>query len=217
MTNREHDFLQFAIESGALCFGEFTLKSGRVSPYFFNTGLFNSGTQLAQLAQFYAALLAELEPENFMLFGLAYKGIPLASATAIALAEQYGRNVPFAFNRKENKDHGEEGTIVGAALSGRVVIIDDVITAGTSVREAVRIIENAGAQPAALVVALDREEKISQKGYSAVTDARDRLGLKVHAISHFSGLIEYLRVTTNLRTEVPKMEAYRVRYGDPLN
>ncbi|MDP6290678.1 MAG: orotate phosphoribosyltransferase, partial [Arenicellales bacterium] len=157
-SNTEHAFLQFALDAGVLRFGEFTLKSGRVSPYFFNAGLFNSGTTLSTLANFYAAALHEAEPASFMLFGPAYKGIPLAVATAVALANEYKRDIPFAFNRKEVKDHGEGGQLVGATISGNVVIIDDVITAGTSVRESVDIIRAAGATPAAVIIALDREE-----------------------------------------------------------
>ena len=148
-----------------------------------------------------------------MLFGPAYKGIPLAAATAAALAEHHGRHVPFAFNRKEIKDHGEGGQIVGAEVAGRVVIIDDVVTAGTSVHEAIKIIESAGAQPISLAIALDREEKTSENGRSAVQDVRDRFGLKVHAIARFSELIEYLRRTPNLGKQVGALEAYRDRYG----
>ena len=213
ITAREREFLQFAIESGVLSFGEFTLKSGRISPYFFNVGLFNTGAMLARLACFYAATLAAAEPEDFMLFGPAYKGIPLAAATAAALAEHHDRHVPFAFNRKELKDHGEGGQIVGAEITGRVVIIDDVITAGTAVSEAVEIIKSGGAQPAALAIALDREEIANEFGLSAVQDVRDRLGLKVHPIARFSELIEYLRSAPHLSTQVGNLEAYRDRYG----
>ena len=161
MTHSETEFLKFAIDSEVLRFGEFTLKSGRVSPYFFDAGLFNTGRQIATLGQFYAALLAEREPEPFMLYGPAYKGIPLATATAAALSQQHHRDVAFAFNRKEAKDHGEGGEVIGAPLRGRVVIIDDVITAGLSVEESVRIIRAAGAKPAAVAIALDREEKMN--------------------------------------------------------
>ena len=213
ITAREREFLKFAIDSGVLRFGEFTLKSGRVSPYFFDAGLFNTGALLARLARFYASTLAAVEPEDFMLFGPAYKGIPLAAATAAALAEHHDRHVPFAFNRKEIKDHGEGGQIVGAEIAGRVVIIDDVVTAGTAVGEAIEIIESAGAQPAALTIALDREEKTSENGPSAVQDIRDRLGLTVHAIARFSKLIEYLRNTPDLSNQVSALEAYRDRYG----
>ena len=210
---REREFLKFAIDSGVLCFGEFTLKSGRVSPYFFNAGLFNTGALLARLARFYAATLAEVEPGNFMLFGPAYKGIPLAAATAAALAEHHDRHVPFAFNRKEVKDHGEGGQIIGAEIAGRVVIIDDVVTVGTSVGEAIEIIESAGAKAVALAIALDREEKTSENGRSAVQDIRDRLGLTVHVIANFSELIEYLRSIPDLGNQVGDLAAPRDRCG----
>ena len=215
MTHREQQFLQFAINSGVLRFGEFTLKSGRVSPYFFNAGLFCTGAMLSQLAGFYAAVLCENEPDNFMLFGPAYKGIVLATATAAALHNQYGRNVPFAYNRKEVKDHGEGGTVVGAQLTGRVVIIDDVITAGTAIGESVDIIESAGAQAAAVIVALDREEIVSDQGQSAITQIRGRYGLPVHVIARFSTLIEHLRSAPDLKLHLDALEAYRNRYGDP--
>jgi orotate phosphoribosyltransferase len=213
ITAHEHEFLKFAIDSGVLLFGKFTLKSGRVSPYFFDAGLFNTGALLARLARFYATTLAVAEPEDFMLFGPAYKGIPLAAATATALAEHHDRHVPFAFNRKEAKDHGEGGQIIGAEIIGRVVIIDDVVTAGTSVGEAIEIIVSAGAQPAALVIALDREESISENGRSTVQDIRDRFGLTVHTITRFSKLIEYLRNDPDLGNQVSALEAYRDRYG----
>ncbi|HJM03029.1 MAG TPA: orotate phosphoribosyltransferase [Arenicellales bacterium] len=215
MTNREQQFLQFAMSSGVLRFGEFTLKSGRVSPYFFNAGLFCTGAMLSQLAGFYAAVLCENEPDDFMLFGPAYKGIVLATATAAALHDQYGRNVPFAYNRKEVKDHGEGGTVVGAELAGRVVIIDDVITAGTAIGESMDIIESAGAQAAAVIVALDREEIVSDQGQSAITQIRERYGLPVHVIARFSALIETLRATPDLKQHLDALEAYRNRYGDP--
>ena len=215
MTHREQQFLQFAINSRVLRFGEFTLKSGRVSPYFFNAGLFCTGAMLSQLAGFYAAVLCENEPDNFMLFGPAYKGIVLATATAAALHNQYGRNVPFAYNRKEVKDHGEGGTVVGAQLTGRVVIIDDVITAGTAIGESVDIIESAGAQAAAVIVALDREEIVSDQGQSAITQIRGRYGLPVHVIARFSTLIEHLRSAPDLKQHLDALEAYLNRYGDP--
>ena len=209
----QRDFIEFAIERGVLKFGEFTLKSGRVSPYFFNAGLFNRGGDLAKLGRFYANALMDAGVEFNVLFGPAYKGIPLAAATAVALAEHLDRHIPFAFNRKEAKDHGEGGQIVGAEITGRVVIIDDVVTAGTSVGEAIKIIETAGAQPAALVIALDREEKIGENGRSTIQDLHDRFGLTVHAIARFSKLIEYLRRTPNLNNQVSALEAYRDRYG----
>ncbi len=215
MTNREQQFLEFAMNSRVLRFGEFTLKSGRVSPYFFNAGLFCSGAMLSQLAGFYAAVLCENEPDDFMLFGPAYKGIVLATATATSLHDQYGRNVPFAYNRKEVKDHGEGGTVVGAQLTGRVIIIDDVITAGTAIGESMDIIESAGAQAAAVIVALDREEIVSDQGQSAITLLRQRYDLQVRMIARFSTLIETLRTKPYHKQHLDALEAYRNRYGDP--
>ena len=215
MTNREQQFLEFAINSGVLRFGEFTLKSGRVSPYFFNAGLFYTGAMLSQLAGFYATVLYENEPDDFMLFGPAYKGIVLAAATATSLHSQFERSVPFAYNRKEAKDHGEGGSVVGAQLTGRVVIIDDVITAGTAIGESVAIIESAGAQMAAVIVALDREEIVSDQDQSAITQIRNRYGVPVHVIARFSTLIEHLRERPDLKQHLDALEAYRNRYGDP--
>lgn len=210
---REHAFLQFALETGVLRFGEFTLKSGRVSPYFFNAGLFNSGAKLSRLAAFYAAALAELEPEPFMLFGPAYKGIPLASATAAALADHHQRDVPFAFNRKEIKDHGEGGQLVGAPLEGDVVIVDDVITAGTSIRESVDLIHSAGAQAAAVMIALDREEAVTEEGDSAIDHVAKTYGLRVHTLARFSTLLEFLSGRPDLAAHLGALQAYQTQYG----
>ena len=210
---REHAFLQFALETGVLRFGEFTLKSGRVSPYFFNAGLFNSGAKLSRLAAFYAAALAELEPEPFMLFGPAYKGIPLASATAAALADHHQRDVPFAFNRKEIKDHGEGGQLVGAPLEGDVVIVDDVITAGTSIRESVDLIHSAGAQAAAVMIALDREEAVTEEGDSAIDHVAKTYGLRVHTLARFSTLLEFLSDRPDLAANLGALQAYQTQYG----
>ena len=210
---REHAFLQFALETGVLRFGEFTLKSGRVSPYFFNAGLFNSGAKLSRLADFYAAALADLEPEPFMLFGPAYKGIPLASATAAALADHHQRDVPFAFNRKEVKDHGEGGQLIGAPLQGEVVIVDDVITAGTSIRESVDIIHSAGAHAVAVMIALDREEAVTEEGDSAITHVAKTFGLRVHALARFSTLLEFLSDRPDLAAHLDTLQAYQAQYG----
>ena len=210
---REHAFLQFALETGVLRFGEFTLKSGRVSPYFFNAGLFNSGAKLSRLAAFYAAALAELEPEPFMLFGPAYKGIPLASVTAAALADHHQRDVPFAFNRKEIKDHGEGGQLVGAPLEGDVVIVDDVITAGTSIRESVDLIHSAGAQAAAVMIALDREEAVTEEGDSAIDHVAKTYGLRVHTLTRFSTLLEFLSDRPDLAAHLGALQAYQTQYG----
>ena len=210
---REHAFLQFALETGVLRFGEFTLKSGRVSPYFFNAGLFNSGAKLSRLAAFYAAALADLEAEPFMLFGPAYKGIPLASATAAALADHHQRDVPFAFNRKEIKDHGEGGQLVGAPLQGDVVIVDDVITAGTSIRESVDIIHSAGARAVAVMIALDREEAVTEEGDSAIAHVAKTFGLRVHALARFSTLLEFLSDRPDLADHLDTLQAYQAQYG----
>ena len=210
---REHAFLQFALETGVLRFGEFTLKSGRVSPYFFNAGLFNSGAKLSRLATFYAAALADLESEPFMLFGPAYKGIPLASATAAALADHHQRDVPFAFNRKEVKDHGEGGQLVGAPLQGDVVIVDDVITAGTSIRESVDIILSAGAHAAAVMIALDREEAVTEQGDSAVVHVAKTYGLRVHTLARFSTLLEFLSDRRDLAAHLDALQRYQAQYG----
>lgn len=209
----EHAFLEFALEIGVLRFGEFTLKSGRVSPYFFNAGLFNSGSSLSRLAHFYATALNRGEPEPFMLFGPAYKGIPLAAAAATALSDHYARDIPFAFNRKEAKDHGEGGQLVGAPLEGRVVIIDDVITAGTSIRESVNLINSAGASPVAVVIALDREEAVTDDGESAIAAVSKAYALKVHALARFSTLIAFLKNRAGLAQHLDALEAYRARYG----
>ena len=210
---REHAFLQFALETGVLRFGEFTLKSGRVSPYFFNAGLFNSGAKLSRLAAFYAAALAELEPEPFMLFGPAYKGIPLASATAAALADHHQRDVPFAFNRKEVKDHGEGGQLVGAPLEGDVVIVDDVITAGTSIRESVDLIHSADARAAAVMIALDREEAVTEEGDSAIAHVAKTYGLRVHTLARFSTLVEFLSDRPDLAAHLDALHKYQAQYG----
>jgi orotate phosphoribosyltransferase len=212
-SNTEHAFLQFALDAGVLRFGEFTLKSGRVSPYFFNAGLFNSGATLSTLASFYAAALHEAEPASFMLFGPAYKGIPLAVATAVALANEYKRDIPFAFNRKEVKDHGEGGQLVGATISGNVVIIDDVITAGTSVRESVDIIRAAGATPAAVIIALDREEAITEDGRGAIDFVTDEFGLRVHALARFSSLMDFLAGKPELASQLESLQDYQAHYG----
>ena len=185
MEKFQQQFLEFAIEVGVLRFGEFVLKSGRKSPYFFNSGLFNSGARLAKLGQFYASAISNAGIKFDMLYGPAYKGIPLASAAVIALAEQHGMDVPYAFNRKEAKDHGEGGNIVGAPLQGNVLIIDDVITAGTSVRESVEIIKRAAAIPAGVVIALDRQE-LGEFDQTAVQEVSERFAMPVISIASLS-------------------------------
>ena len=210
------DFVQFAIESGVLRFGEFKTKAGRVSPYFFNAGLFDDGAKLGRLAQFYARALLASGIEFDVLFGPAYKGIPLGAAVAVELA-RLGVNKPFAYNRKEAKDHGEGGTLVGAPLKGRVLIVDDVISAGTAVRESIALIQAAGATPHALAIALDRQEKATENGrdvdWSAVTHVRDTLGLQVCAIARLGDLLGYLQSTADFSRHFDAVSAYRRRYG----
>jgi orotate phosphoribosyltransferase len=212
------EFVQFAVESGVLRFGEFKTKAGRLSPYFFNAGLFDDGAKLGRLAQFYARRIVESGLAFDMLFGPAYKGIPLAAAVAIELA-RLGRNVPYAYNRKEAKDHGEGGSLVGAPVRGRVLIVDDVMSAGTAARESIAIIQAAGAVPHAVAIALDRQEKATENGndvpWSAVQYVRERLGLQVCAIARLADLLQYLRDHKggDLGRHYDQVLAYRERYG----
>ena len=216
------EFVQFAIVSGVLKFGQFKTKAGRMSPYFFNAGLFDDGAKLSQLAQFYARqLLAEEEKTGLqfdMIFGPAYKGIPLAAAVAIELA-RLGRNLPFAYNRKEAKDHGEGGSLVGSPVKGRVLIIDDVMSAGTAVRESIAIIKAAGATPHAVAIALDRQEKATENGldvnHSAVQYVTHNLGLQVVAIARLTDLLDYLALQHGdvVGAHYKAVLAYRQRYG----
>jgi orotate phosphoribosyltransferase len=208
----QHEFIEFAIEAGVLRFGEFTLKSGRTSPYFFNAGLFNTGRQLARLGRFYAQAIVDSRILFDVLFGPAYKGIPLVAATGIALADNHERDAPWCFNRKEAKDHGEGGNLVGAGLSGRVLIIDDVITAGTAIRESVDIIQNAGAAPAGVVIALDRQER-GRDDRSAIQEAEETLGIRVVSIVKLEHLIRYLKEKPVRGEEVDRILAYREQYG----
>lgn len=208
--NFRHDFIRFAVAQKVLCFGEFQTKAGRLSPYFFNSGLFQDGASLRELCQFYAqAILAAGLPFD-VLFGPAYKGIPLAAGTAIALAEQ-GQNIPYSFNRKEAKDHGEGGTIVGAKLHGRVLIIDDVISAGTSVRESIELIRAAGAKPCGVVIALDRMER-GQGEFSAVQEVQRNYNIPVIPIATLDDLLGFLQAE-GLLQNFAAVEAYRERYG----
>jgi len=208
----QQDFLTFCTESGVLRFGDFTLKSGRQSPYFFNSGLFDTGAKLTRLASAYARRIVDSGLQFDILYGPAYKGIPLAAAASIALAVEHGRDLPFAFNRKEAKDHGEGGVIVGRPLSGRVLIIDDVITAGTSVRESVEIIRAAGAEPAGVVIALDRQERGSD-GRSAVAEVMQRFGCPVLSVVTLDDLILVLERAPNMTELVSKLRGYRADYG----
>ena len=212
MQDYQRQFLDFALERGVLRFGEFTLKSGRKSPYFFNAGLFNSGASLAALGKFYAQAVMDSRIGFDMLFGPAYKGIPLATVTAAALAEHHGRDLPYCFNRKEAKDHGEGGNLVGAPLKGRVLIVDDVITAGTAVREAVSIIRAADAEPVGLVIALDRQER-GQGALSAVKEVEQEHGLKVAAIARLGELTDWLGARGGMQASLDAVRAYREQYG----
>jgi orotate phosphoribosyltransferase len=216
-------FVEFSVASGVLRFGEFKTKAGRLSPYFFNAGLFDDGAKLGRLAEFYAKRLVASGIEFDMIFGPAYKGIPLAAAVAIELA-RLGKNRPFAYNRKEAKDHGEGGTLVGAPLKGRVLIVDDVMSAGTAARESIALIQAAGATPHAVAIALDRQEMATEKQpdgstqdvpHSAVQYVRDTLGLQVVAIASLTDLLGYLgqQVGAEVAEHLSRTEAYRQRYG----
>jgi len=204
-------FIEFALAQNALRFGSFTLKSGRQSPYFFNTGVFDSGRALARLGEYYAAALVAQAGAFDMIFGPAYKGIPLGAAVSIALAEQHGRDVPFCFNRKEIKDHGEGGATLGAALRGRVVIVDDVISAGTSVNESVAIIRAAGAEPCGVVISLDRQER-GQGELSAAQEVTARHGIPVISIVGLDDVVAFL-ATHGRAKEISEINDYRSRYG----
>ncbi|MDN3522800.1 orotate phosphoribosyltransferase [Halomonas ramblicola] len=210
----QRDFIEFAIDQGVLRFGEFTLKSGRVSPYFFNAGLFRTGGALARLGRFYARAIADRAPAFDVLFGPAYKGIPLAATTAVALADHHHRDLPYAFNRKEAKAHGEGGNIVGAELEGRVLIIDDVITAGTAIREVMGLIEGAGARAAGVVIALDRQERGSGER-SAIQEVEARYGIPVTSIVTLDMVLAYLEehAGESLRGHAAAIRDYRERYG----
>ena len=212
------EFVRFAVEAGVLRFGEFKTKAGRMSPYFFNAGLFDDGAKMGRLAEFYAKALLASGIEFDMVFGPAYKGIPLAATVAVELA-RLGRNVPFAYNRKEAKDHGEGGTLVGAPLQGRVLIVDDVMSAGTAARESIALIRAAGATPHAVAIALDRQEMATENGqdvpHSAVQYVRHQLGMQVCAIAKLADLLLYLEQSAGdtMREHHGRVLAYRQRYG----
>jgi orotate phosphoribosyltransferase len=217
------EFVQFSLDCGVLKFGEFKTKAGRMSPYFFNAGLFDDGAKLGKLASFYAQRLVQSGIEFDMIFGPAYKGIPLGAAVAIELA-RLGKNVPFAYNRKEAKDHGEGGSLVGAPLKGRVLIVDDVMSAGTAARESIALIKAAGATPHAVAIALDRQEMATEKQadgstkdvpYSAVQYVREQVGLQVCAIAELSDLLAYLgaHASGDMAEHLGRTQAYRERYG----
>jgi orotate phosphoribosyltransferase len=211
MQEFQREFIGYAIQCGVLRFGEFTLKSGRKSPYFFNTGLFDTGARLARLGEFYAQAYLHAGLQADVLYGPAYKGIPLAASTAIALARATGQEVPFAFNRKEAKDHGEGGLVVGSALAGSVLIIDDVITAGTSVRESVEIIRKAGARPCGVLISLDRQEK-GEGEASAIEEVEVRYAMPVHPIVRLADILAYLS-EQGLSAEAAALSEYRERHG----
>jgi orotate phosphoribosyltransferase len=213
------EFVAFSVKSGVLRFGEFKTKAGRLSPYFFNAGLFDDGAKLGRLAEFYARRLVASGLPFDMLFGPAYKGVTLAAAVSIELA-RLGHNKPFAYNRKEAKDHGEGGTLVGAPVKGRVLIIDDVISAGTSVRESIQMIQAVGATPCGVTIALDRQEKATdssgaEQSWSAVQHVQQQIGMPVCAIATLADLLDYLARTqeTTLQVHLPAVRAYRARYG----
>jgi orotate phosphoribosyltransferase len=212
MRDYQKAFIEFALQQQVLRFGEFTLKSGRVSPYFFNAGLFNSGASLARLGRFYAEAIVASDIEFDVLFGPAYKGIPLAATTVVALADRHDRDVPYSFNRKEAKTHGEGGNIVGAPLQGRIMIIDDVITAGTAIREAMQIIEAAGARPAGVIIALDRQEK-GRGELSAIQEVEQQYGIPVLSIIRLEHLVQYLEQQPDMQANLAAVQAYRAKYG----
>jgi len=208
----QSDFIDLCMRLGVLRFGSFTLKSGRESPYFFNAGMFNTGAAIGAVGRAYAAAIMASDLKFDMLFGPAYKGIPLATVTAAALAEPGGRNLPFAFNRKEAKDHGEGGNIVGGPLSGEVLIVDDVITAGTAVRESIDIIRAAGARPAGVLLALDRQERAPQSRLSAVQEVRDQYGIPVIAVVTLADLVHHVSLQGR-KDDLLRMQVYRKQYG----
>ncbi|BFM13748.1 orotate phosphoribosyltransferase [Simiduia litorea] len=212
MQTYQRAFIELAIKHQALCFGEFTLKSGRVSPYFFNAGKFQTGSALADLGRFYAAAIDAAGVDFDLIFGPAYKGIPLAATTAVALADHHGRDLPYCFNRKEAKAHGEGGSLVGAPLQGKVLIIDDVITAGTAIREVMAIIQAAKAKPAAVLIGLDRQEK-GKAELSAITEVEQEFGIPVISIINLGHIISYLEADPSQTDMVEKIRQYRKTYG----
>ncbi|MCG9597760.1 orotate phosphoribosyltransferase [Vibrio sp. Isolate25] len=208
----QREFIEFALEKEVLKFGEFTLKSGRKSPYFFNAGLFNTGRDLARLGRFYAAALADSAIEFDVLFGPAYKGIPIATTTAVALADHHDIDTPYCFNRKEAKDHGEGGNLVGSALEGRIMLVDDVITAGTAIRESMEIIKANGADLAGVLVAIDRQEK-GKGELSAIQEVERDFGCAVISIVSLGDLVTYLEEKGNATEHLEAVKAYRAEYG----
>ncbi|MEH6575648.1 MAG: orotate phosphoribosyltransferase [Amphritea sp.] len=212
MQDYQREFIEFAIEKEVLRFGEFTLKSGRTSPYFFNAGLFNSGEALARLGRYYAAAIQQSGIEYDVMLGPAYKGIPLATTTCVALANDFGQDVPYVFNRKEAKNHGEGGNLVGAPLQGRVLIIDDVITAGTAIREVMDIIEQAGATPAGTLIALNRQEK-GKGELSAIQEVERDYNMPVASIVSLNDVLTYLEEKGGMDSQLEAIRQYRQQYG----
>ncbi|MEE9492135.1 MAG: orotate phosphoribosyltransferase [Gammaproteobacteria bacterium] len=212
MQSYKTEFIEFAMQAGVLRFGEFKLKSGRISPYFFNAGLFNTGQHLAQLGRFYAQAISDADMPFDTLFGPAYKGIPLAAVTAVALYDHHGINTPYCFNRKEAKDHGEGGNLVGASLSGRTLIIDDVITAGTAIREALNIIRSAGAEASGVIIALDRQER-GQGELSAIQEIEQNEGLVVTSIITLEEMQSWLAGKAEYKQALADINVYRDQYG----
>ena len=212
MHEYQREFIEFAIRNQVLRFGEFTLKSGRSSPYFFNSGLFNSGASIARLGRYYAETVMRSKLDFDILFGPAYKGIPLAVSTAVAIAEHHGRDIFYAFNRKEAKDHGEGGIVVGAALQGRVLIVDDVISAGTSVSESIQLIRAVGAVPAGVVVALDRQER-SHGSLSAIQEVEQRHGIPVLSIINLDQIVNCITGMNDMKDALLRIRNYRGQYG----
>ncbi|MGO2128683.1 MAG: orotate phosphoribosyltransferase [Pseudoalteromonas prydzensis] len=212
MKDYQIEFIEFALEKQVLKFGEFTLKSGRTSPYFFNAGLFNTGRDLARLGRFYAAALEDAGIEYDVLFGPAYKGIPIATTTAVALADHHNKDVPYCFNRKENKAHGEGGTLVGAELKGKIMLVDDVITAGTAIRESMEIIAENGADLSGVLIALDRQER-GKAELSAIQEVERDFATKVVSIVKLADLISYLETKGSMNEHLASVKAYREQYG----
>ncbi|MEH6396459.1 orotate phosphoribosyltransferase [Pseudoalteromonas sp.] len=212
MKDYQIEFIEFALEKQVLKFGEFTLKSGRTSPYFFNAGLFNTGRDLARLGRFYAAALEDAAIDYDVLFGPAYKGIPIATTTAVALADHHDKDVPYCFNRKEKKAHGEGGTLVGSELKGKIMLVDDVITAGTAIRESMEIIAQNGADLSGVLIALDRQEK-GKAELSAIQEVERDFGTKVVSIVKLADLISYLESKGTMNEHLASVKAYREQYG----
>ena len=212
MKEYQKEFIEFALEKQVLKFGEFTLKSGRTSPYFFNAGLFNTGRDLARLGRFYAAALEDAAIEYDVLFGPAYKGIPIATTTAVALADHYNKDVPYCFNRKEKKAHGEGGSLVGSELKGKIMLVDDVITAGTAIRESMEIIADNGADLSGVLIALDRQEK-GKAELSAIQEVERDFDTQVTSIVKLADLISYLEIQGTMDEHLAAVKAYRDQYG----